>query len=212
LACGITDVELLATIPRADKAGIDCPFAWPQAFVDVVSAHRAGRLLPPADSGRPWRRELTMRATDLDVQRRTGLTPLSVSADRIGHAALRWAAIAAALAQLGVDTRRDGNGPLIEVYPAAALKLWGLRFRGYKKGPNRAVREELVDALMQTSPWLDLGAHERLCRVSDDALDSVLCALVARAAAVDGPSTPHDAAAAEGWIHLPEGSLDTLVS
>lgn len=210
LISDVTDGDLLDTLAGADKAGIDCPLGWPEAFVDVVVAHSADRLRAPQTSGRAWRRGLTMRATDLDVQRRTGLTPLSVSADRIGHAALRWAAIAAALGEGGVDTRRDGRGLLVEVYPAAALKLWGLRFRGYKKGPNRAVREGLVDTLLAVAPWLDLGADEAKCRANDDALDAVLCALVARAAAIDAPEPQCQAAATEGWIHLPAGPLASL--
>lgn len=216
LSRGVTDDALLEALPLADKTGIDCPLGWPESFVDVVAAHRAETLRPPATSGRDWRRGLTMRATDLDVTRRTGLIPLSVSADRIGHAALRWAAVAASLAEQGVDTRRDGYGPLVEVYPAAALKLWGLRFRGYKKAANRSARERLIDALLAQAGWLHLGAHESQCRADDDSLDAVLCALVARAAAVDHPDAPPDqapipaAAATEGWIHLPQRSLGEL--
>lgn len=210
LVSDVADPVLLDLLPGADKAGIDCPLGWPDGFVDVVLAHRSDRLPAPDSSGRAWRRGLTMRATDLDVHHRTGLTPLSVSADRIGHAALRWAAIAAALAERGVDTRRDGRGPLVEVYPAAALKLWGLRFRGYKKAPNRAVREALVDALLLAAPWLDLGSHAAACRADDDALDAVLCALVARSAAVDAPDPASAQAATEGWIHLPTVPLADL--
>ncbi|WP_281398007.1 hypothetical protein [Actinomadura alba] len=33
---------------NADKAGIDCPLGWPDAFVDFVTAHRAGHVVTPA--------------------------------------------------------------------------------------------------------------------------------------------------------------------
>ena len=50
---------------------------------------------------------------------------------------------------------------------------------------------------------------------SDDALDAVLCALIARAAAlgltVPPPDQDRERARAEGWIHLPRrGSLGEL--
>ncbi len=212
LHVGWADGPLIEAMLEADKVGVDCPFGWPDAFVDMVVAHRAGRLAAPPTSGRPWRRGLALRETDRAVHARTGLTPLSVSADRIGHAAMRWAAIAAALDARGVDTRRDGSGLLAEVYPAAALKRWGFAFRGYKRRNGAAARHALVDALRGAAPWLALGAHEPLCRESDDALDALLCALVARAVAVGATAPPTDSATAatEGWIHIPIGELGDL--
>ena len=155
-----------------------------------------------------------MRVTDEHVRRFTGLVPLSVSADRIGHAALRWAAIAATLAAEGRDDSRDGAGLLVEVYPAAALRVWNLPFRGYKGTTNRAARDVLVDGLLERAPWLDLHDEQLLCRESDDALDAVLCALIARAVACGAAAGPPDQhrerAADEGWIHVPRVSLSDL--
>ncbi|MGB7979340.1 MAG: DUF429 domain-containing protein [Candidatus Nanopelagicales bacterium] len=216
LRVGVGDHALIEAMATADKVGVDCPFGWPEAFVDLVLAHRARNLAAPASSGREWRRGLALRETDRVVHARTGLTPLSVSADRIGHAAMRWAAIAARLAATGVDTRRDGSELLAEVYPAAALKVWGLTHRGYKRAANVAARGALVEALCVAAPWLDLGDFELLVRQSDDALDAVLCALVARAVAIGATSPPAGpgaiaAAGTEGWIHVPTGSLADLV-
>ncbi len=211
---GAHDADVLAVAQEADKVGVDCPFGWPIEFVRVVHDHERGQLMMPASSGREWRRALTMRATDQHVQRTTGLTPLSVAADRIGHAALRWAAVAARLERAGLDVSRDGSGLLAEVYPAAALRHWHLPHRGYKGPANRSVRAGLVDQLLAEAPWLELGEHAGTCRSSDHALDAVLCALVARAAALGATVPPgrHESTAAlEGWIHVPTVPLEALV-
>lgn len=211
---GAHDSDVLAVAQDADKVGVDCPFGWPMEFVHLVHDHERGQLPAPPSSGRDWRRGLTMRVTDQHVHRVTGLTPLSVAADRIGHAALRWAAIAATLADRGLDVSRDGSGLLAEVYPAAALRHWQLPNRGYKGLKNRSVRHELVDQLRAQAQWLDLGEHAEPCRNSDHALDAVLCALVARAVALGatGPPGEHQpTAAVEGWIHVPTVPLEGLI-
>ena len=90
------DEAILEAIEQADKTGIDCPLGSPTAFVDFVAAHRAGHVGIPED--RPgWRRDLTMRRTDIFVREQMGLVPLSVSADRIAHVALRCAVLLARL-------------------------------------------------------------------------------------------------------------------
>ena len=211
---GGQDAHVLEAARVADKVGVDCPFGWPSAFVRLVRDHQSAQLFAPPSSGREWRRGLTVRATDEHVHQVTGLTPLSVSADRIAHAALRWTAIAASAAAEGLDASRDGSGLMAEVYPAAALRLWGLPHRGYKGPANRAAREELVDLLVADAPWLQLGEFEDLCRTSDHALDAVLCALVARAVACGGtePAGRHQPEAVqEGWIHLPTVPLEVLI-
>jgi hypothetical protein len=209
---GVDDDAIVAAVLGADRVGVDVPFGWPDAFVSHVVAHHEGRVAPPGSSGLAWRRAMTLRATDIAVHGRTGLTPLRVPADRIAHAALRWSAVAARLAAHGLDVRRDGAGPLVEVYPAAALKLWGLRHRGYKGAANAQARAALVDALLAAAPWLDVGSADADCRRSDHALDSVVCALVARATALDAtwPPTDPGTASHEGWIHLPRGPLEAL--
>lgn len=213
LSVGVDDARIRREANRADKVGVDCPFGWPTAFIDVATAHHRGTLVPPTSSGRDWRRPLTMRETDLDVHTTTGLTPLSVSADRIAHAAFRWAAIAAALTADGHDCARDGSGLIAEVYPAAALNIWKLPYRGYKRVTNRAARNELVDLLRDAAPWLDLGNYDVTCRESDDALDAVICALIARAVWLGQTRCPPagSSASAEGWIHLPNVGLAALV-
>ncbi|TDE58144.1 DUF429 domain-containing protein [Nonomuraea mesophila] len=213
---GADDEVIVEAVTEAGKAGIDCPLGWPDRFVDFVTAHRAGHVeVPDGLTGRAWRRDLAWRVTDQVVHARTGLTPLSVSADRIAHTTMRCAALLAELARRGQPVDRRGGGAVVEVYPAAALKLWGLPHRGYKRTANLAALGELVDRLKDAAPWLDLGDHEPLCRTSDDATDAVISAFAARASALGLATVPdgdHErAAATEGWIALPATPLHTLV-
>jgi predicted nuclease with RNAse H fold len=212
---GADDAVLLDRIGRADKAGIDCPLGWPAAFVEFVSAHRDGHVTVPAGvAGLVWRRRLAYRVTDGIVRTATGRWPLSVAADRIGHTAMRAAALLAALAGAGRPVDRAGTGVVVEVYPAASLRVWGLPDRGYKRTANLARLDDLVDRLTERARWLDLGPHEALCRRSDHAIDAVLAAITARCAAIGATAEPDpdqvDLARVEGWIAVPTTPLSGL--
>lgn len=207
LTVGADDDDLVDLIGRVDKTGIDCPLGWPVAFVDFVSAHRSGgRGLVVPETRRP----LLLRATDLHTTDRAGVRPLSVTADRIGATAMRCAVLLFRLVSDGAAVDRSGAaGPVVETYPAAALKIWRLPHQGYKgRSPgNTAVRADLVEQLEAQLPWLDLGDRSGLCRTSDDALDAVVCAVVAglalRGLCDPVPAHAFDDAQAEGWIALP---------
>lgn len=200
------DAALCDVIRNGDCTGIDCPLGWPDAFVDYLVTHRAGGsdIVVPPD-----RRPLTYRTTDLHVWERTGVRPLTVSADRIGAAAMRGAAILATLTRSGTVVDRSGRGPVVEVYPAAALQIWGIPRRGYKgRDPGAvATRSDLVSRLGTRFPWLELSGFEQSCRDSDDALDAVLCAVIAgmarRGSCETVPDDTRDVASREGWIMLP---------
>jgi len=207
--------DVIAEVVRgAGRVGVDCPFGWPVGFVEFVRAFEDDRLAPPPDSCPEWRRALSLRATDRWV-RESGLgTPLSVSTDRIAVVTMRWAAIASRLRVEGLEVPRDGSGPAAEVYPAAALRRWGLPHRGLKGAKNAVVLLALVDEILRRAPWLDLGEWESSCRTSDHVVDAVLCALVARAVDL-GLTTPpsehhHDLVRREGWIHVPTCDLEAL--
>jgi len=70
--------------------------------------------------------------------------------------------------------------------------------------------------LENAAPWLRLSQQQRdACVSSDDCLDALICALVARAAAVGVTTPPTEEqqaeAESEGWIHLPtDGALKLL--
>lgn len=207
------DDLIVEAVLGADKAGIDCPLGWPDAFVDFVTAHRTGHVRP-GTSGRAWRRDLTLRVTDKVTHELTGLTPLSVSADRIAHPAMRCAALQAELALRGHAVDRTGAGTVVEVYPAASLYRWGLAHRGYKRAANRTELARLAGELQAAAPWLDLAAFTPLSSSSDDAFDAVIAALTARAAhlgkTTQAPPEHRKAASTEGWITLPTTPLHTL--
>ena len=102
----------------------------------------------------------------------------------------------------------------MEIYPAASLKCWGLAYRGYKHPRNPQALAALVDDLLAAAPWLDPGPHEGLRRTSHDAVDAIIAALTARAAAQGLATRPDEkqaaAARSEGWIALPTSPLSEL--
>jgi predicted nuclease with RNAse H fold len=210
---GVGDDAILEAVARVDHAGIDCPFGWPVPFTELVTGHADGRiaLRGPQESSAQWRRRMVYRTTDEVVRAETGLIPLSVSADRIAHAAFRAALLLTRLADAGMPVDRTGDGSVAEVYPAACLRRWGLAHRGYKRGDGHGF---LVDHLTAAAPWLRFGAHEELLRESHDAFDAVIAALGARAVALGHFRRPNAAerpiAAVEGWIALPTCDLGDL--
>lgn len=213
------DEMILKLAARTDKVGIDCPFGWPDLFVDFVNEHQRGSVAPREGLPLDWRRRLAYRNTDLIIGEVLKRPALSVSADRIAHTAFRCAALLSGLSAAGLPVDRSGQtGRVVEVYPAASLHQWDMVSRGYKRSENLATLELLVtDLLGRTAGWLELGPFEAVCRRSDHAFDAVIAALSARAASiglVTWPEAGDQAASAqrEGWIALPdEGSLDQLV-
>ncbi|AQA22154.1 hypothetical protein BTZ20_4228 [Rhodococcus sp. MTM3W5.2] len=157
LRLGVGNAEIVEAVRGAERTGIDSPFGWPEAFVRFLNEHDGDGLpVPNGLESRDGRRPLAMRRTDLLVRASTGLSPLSVSADRIAHVAFRCAGLLAELRYSGIEAGRV-SGRAVEVYPAAALLGWGLPARGYKGLVNRAALTELVTGFAEAAPWLALG-------------------------------------------------------
>jgi hypothetical protein len=193
------------------KIGIDAPLGWPLAFVRAVADLDAWPLLEevaPVD--------LVRRATDRWIHEQTGKTPLSVSTDRIAYPAMRAVRLLRRYrAAMGLAIDRTGQtGPVAEVYPDTAVTRFGLRPdaspRLSYKGPGGAeVRAVMLDRLSELAPWLALSTSQlRDCVTSDDHFDALIAALLTRSVQLELTSAPPaelaDAAAVEGWIHLPE--------
>ncbi|MFF1383985.1 DUF429 domain-containing protein [Arthrobacter sp. NPDC058288] len=213
----VTDEDIVELFGGTDMTGIDCPVGWPDAFLPFIAGHLNFDAHPVLDhDGIEGRRLLAYRDTDRFVTGSTGLIPLSVSADRLAHPAMRCAVIQAKIARDHGAQARDGSGRLAEVYPAASLKLWGIHARGYKgRGTPEAERLALIlDSLTAAAPWLDLAGHRDALAASDDMFDAVIAALTARAVSLGQTLMPPGgnaaAALSEGWIHLPSGPLAAL--
>lgn len=199
----VSDARLLELIHEADKTGIDVPLGWPEEFIEFITAHQNHEALPPYQRNRLWHRE-----TDRFVYQHSKQRPLSVSADRIGITAMRASVLMATLASRGEVIDRTGQARIVEVYPAAALRVWGFACSGYKGPKCRDALCRLADDLSRrTTSWLDLNSTQERCKKSDHVLDAVIAALVARAATCGlSHSVPHELQARarrEGWIALP---------
>ena len=203
LFSGVDDELILATAAGADGVGMDCPFGWPDPFVDLVRRHHEGGSI--ADHPATLR-QLRLRTTDLHIREIAGRDPLSVSTDLLGIVALRGIRILERLVGPGAD--RGGGAGVFEVYPAGSLAVWGLQSTGYKKKEATAARLAIVAALAE---HIDLGGTEDRLVGSDDDLDAVITAVVtglAVAGLTTAPSAENaEIAAVEGWIHVPTGSL-----
>jgi predicted nuclease with RNAse H fold len=207
---GADDDAVLRVCSKVDRAGIDCPFGWPEPFLTALTAHASAGPWPGrGHNGAAYRRELSFRATDAHVHKETGKWPLSVSGDKIGITTMRCAGLLDAMAARGEEVDRAGSGRVVEVYPAAALRRWSLWQTSHKGAEGRAVLGGIVDSLASALSALVIPPDfDRLIRHSDDAFDALICAFVARAAyigLVDSPQTDEQRrrAITEGWIVLP---------
>jgi hypothetical protein len=176
LALGLDDPAIVGIVKAHEpaKIAVDAPFGWPAPFVAAVSKHAAGEAWVEQAV-----RSLRLRATDQYVNAETGQPPLSVSAERIAVTAFRCAGLLTTLAQQDRKIDRAGGELVVEAYPAAALRQWGMDARGYKgsKPEQRARRLDLLDELIERSaPYLALDHQQRALLVaSDHLLDALVC-------------------------------------
>jgi len=87
----------------------------------------------------------------------------------------------------------------VEVYPAATLKVHGLRASGYKRSQQLEERASILEGLRNL---MTINRDEELLRSNADALDAAVCVL-AGADFLRGdalPPTDRALAEREGWI------------
>ena len=211
---GATDDDIVALAREVEKLGIDCALGWPADFIRfIASMESEGHLAKPYSGDLDLRRKLAYRETDREVRRITGRWPLSVSTDRLGMTAIRCVGILSQIAASGIEIDRTGNGKLIEVYPAAALRQWGIHTSGYRE--SKEVRNQMLSRLQSEAPWINLSEFRETLVESCDAFDALIAALITRAAWKGEVHLPAPAqrelASREGWIAIPNGSLGGLL-
>ena len=95
------------------------------------------------------------------------------------------------------------TGVLVEAFPAAQLKHWGLPLSQYSGPGGQANRNVIVAELMATRGLQVDEADLEIMRKNADALDAVLCSYAARAVIKDlleAEIPPFNAWHTEGWI------------
>ena len=115
-----------------------------------------------------------------------------------------------------LDSPSSGQAVLLEAMPGAALKALGLPHKGYKKGANALeLRQRILNGLEARSgvEIPDPSRFRERCLYSDDALDSLVAAVVACLWAIDPdcfwrpslrPSAEADSISLlEGWLYAP---------
>ncbi|HEX2115611.1 MAG TPA: DUF429 domain-containing protein [Alphaproteobacteria bacterium] len=217
--------ERLAALLRAGDfsiAGIDAPFSPPAGYFAGTRAAllKAVRALPC--SGRPFatggqlvallapelapRGRHAHRATE-QVWRRRRINVRSVLWNGPRGGAPFAAACMTLIAQCGLPAWpwcSPATRPLlVETFPAAQLRTWDLPWFGYNGSAPaaRRRRESIVSAVVKKTGLSLTKSYRRTLAASADALDSVLCALAARAVASGAlAEPPGETAAQEGWI------------
>ncbi|MGE0786635.1 MAG: DUF429 domain-containing protein [Sandaracinaceae bacterium] len=195
----LDDPSLLAVLTdeSLNTIGVDVPFGWPAGFVELMAGRGAFRS---------WSRDaarLRLRATDHACKLISGKAPLSVSSDRIAAPAMRWRILRASV-----------RCAVHEVYPAAALALWGLPHQAYKRPDQGEARRGILDAIRVAIDLDALSADAEVLVSSADALDALVASMVARAIALElvhaVPAEHAELATIEGWIRLPSCTPDAL--
>lgn len=203
------DGAIVERVLAADVAAFDVPLGWPDAFVEAVSAHHKG---PGWPSPSPDNDRLRYRTTDRAVRNLpNGHWPLSVSTDKLGATALRGARLQDLLARRGAPVDRSGTtGKVVEAYPAAALRAWGV------DPAQKLPAEGLAGELAARCGPLAAEVAEKLDGCTRDVVDAFVCALVARAARLGLTEAPPEeemaTARREGWIHVPTCRVEDLVA
>ncbi len=187
--------------------GLDAPLGWPVSLGDSLKTHTAGESIE-VDANTLFR-----RFTDDFTAGTIGKRPMDVGADRIARTAKAALNLLADLRDrlgcelpLGWNPGENRASAVLETYPAAWLKVNGLKFQGYKKKYQREERKEILAGLssrivMECSaePFLD----------DADILDSLLCNLISTDY-LEGnvyfvPEEKTEIVRREGWIWLTKG-------
>jgi hypothetical protein len=185
--------DLLISTAQLNKSGR--PFAKASDFIDCIVRIKLDYLKPLRECESYWQDQGVSIRSTLWNGPRPG-TPMTVACltllHAVGNPIWPWAS-------------KNGNGILVEAFPAAQLKIWGLPFTSYNDLVPQAIsnRKTIVNYL---SRRLDLKDHKGKMEHSADALDAVICSFAARAVKDGLLAVPYTVPAPiDGWIstHLP---------
>jgi len=201
-----TVAAALLSLEPGERAlvAIDAPLGWPAALSTNLVAHRAGNEIV-AD-----KMDLFRRKTDKRL-RKLGHQPLEVGADRIARAAVEALSVLQSLRALtklnlplAWDPSFDGAA-VIEVYPAATLKVRGVQSTKYKERDQADARRAIARALA-----VELIDLESYVDGPIDAFDACICLLCAKdflEKRCEAPGSIDVLARQEGWIWLQKAGL-----
>lgn len=222
------------------------PFGWPDAMLDAIATYAETGRWPvnvPAhrvrfrETDRFVRRLLGDCGQDIEIipatRREATIASwrvarlLTLHADRTGRPLDRIAVPSPS----GLDGAPDVPRGRVEFPPhgvieanvPATLATWGFPHDGYRAADPTSTarardrREAILDQLEDEAGWLVITDDARAaCLTCDDALEALIAAFVACAAATDATIKPtveqRGAGQREGWIHVPAtmGSLGGL--
>jgi hypothetical protein len=199
----------LLSLGDFDAAAIDASFSVPARFAAKGHAElleqvaRIERRERPFPAARDFVRALTRAKPGKPLRECEKIWKISTRS-ALWAGARGGAAMTAACLTLLHETRapiwpwtRKAPGLLVEGFPAAQLKVWGLPHTKY--GDQRAARALIVRGLEQR---LSLGRFKAAMLDSADALDAVVCAFAARAAAKGTALGTPARTGVEGWISV----------
>lgn len=217
-------LERLAALLREgdfEAAAIDAPFSVPRAFIPRVGyaglLERIGSLPDPdgrlfcqaadfvnavAGVSPPLHHPKPMRSTDAYWNKKGLNVRSTLCAGSRGGAAMTAACFKLLhRAQRPIwHWAQDSRGLLVEAFPMAQMKQWGLPNNGYGKQDRKGemFREQIIDGIRGR---IDIGRFDAVLISSADALDSVLCVLSGLAVKSSSIAvSPDDSATLEGWV------------
>lgn len=196
--------EIIAGWLKEDERfvlALDAPLGWPVRLGEQLHGHRAGEPIME-DPNRLFR-----RMTDKFVREKIGKVPLDVGADRIARTAHTALALIGELREiLGLkvgmawDPLKIEQGAVIEIYPAATMKTYGIINSGYKDAGKEKLRESILQELKK---YVEIHSGLETALVTNaDVLDSAFCVLAGMDFLDGRVHMPVDSqlARSEGWI------------
>ena len=215
--------RLVARLRRRDfaAAAIDAPFSLPAGALPTGPGDPRAALLRevaamPLLAGRPFpsgwqlvaavaaRSPLTEKKPRRLAERQWPVNVRSTLWDGPRGGAPFTAACLYLIAEAGLDCwpwTEVGEGLLVEAFPTAQLRVWGLPHQKYggAGADECAARLRIADAIGRRIACTD--EQLALMRTSPDALDAVLCCFAGMAVRGDRLARPRgDGGSGEGWI------------